>query len=698
MPSSLPTYREYQDAIQNPKSCFSNLDLQQSKPETDKLGLPRPRSGNFAVVFPLIHGSSKWAVRCFTTYHPDQEMRYQKISEYLKKQALPYTVGFEFIKQGIKVKGSWYPILKMEWAEGESLLKYIERNLGKPAEIQSLADKFYTLVCDLKKHGIAHGDLQHGNLLVVNGGFRLVDYDGMFVPGLEGMQSNEIGHPNYQHPLRNRNHFGHYLDNFSAWCIYISLLALAADPGLWNRISAGDEHICFRRKDFENPNSSQAIQTVEKIKNDRVQELFPLFKTIIYLPDVRQIPSLDGVATPEVVSVKPSEKTESIGPDWLRDHVKKPPVEVPMPSLFERAFAKALLLLVFLSFAFLLFSNFSDLRVAVPALLIVVGFTALLVIMSVRFRELPENAKKSKLSSELKELESESKKDEGELKKLEEDKKKTEQERDKKFNDIALKQRECAQKESNEIAQIDKDLRDTMDSITSKRKSLVNEEVTELATALRSIQTQYLLGKLSLHSIGTTSVPGIGQEMIRRLHANGIRTAADIASVQIVQTRYGRHTNVTAYIEVPGRGDVHVKGIGPMKAQALWAWKQQVENEIKPSVPQSLTSEQENAIKLKYFSKRQSLDAQEADAKRRAVNEKDACKLRFRREAEDLERQLSDATKSFAKRIEDLDKQIADMRRLLADKRWKRDMVELELKSYARFTFRSYVNRAFFHW
>jgi serine/threonine protein kinase len=195
---SLSTHREYQDAIQNPRSCFSHPELQLSRPETDKLGLPRPRSGNFAVVFPLVLGSNKWAVRCFTTYHPDQEMRYQKISQHLKQQALPYTVGFEFIKQGIKVKGSWYPILRMEWVEGESLLKYIERNLNKPAVIESLAEQFYRLVSDLRKCGIAHGDLQHGNIIVVNGGCRLVDYDGMFVPGLEGLASNELGHPNYQ--------------------------------------------------------------------------------------------------------------------------------------------------------------------------------------------------------------------------------------------------------------------------------------------------------------------------------------------------------------------------------------------------------------------------------------------------------------------------------------------------------------------
>lgn len=184
--------------------------------------------------------------------------------------------------------------------------------------------------------------------------------------------------------------------------------------------------------------------------------------------------------------------------------------------------------------------------------------------------------------------------------------------------------------------------------------------------------------------------------MTRRLHANGIRTAADIADVQIVQSGYGRHTNEIAYIEVPGRGNVHVEGIGPKKAQALLAWKQQVEKKITPYIAKSLTSAQENAIKSKYFSKRQSLDAQEADAKKRATIAKDACKAKFRKEQEDLERQLSEARKTFASKLEGLDKQIAEKRKYLSDKRWKTGMVELELKSYAPITFGSYSRRAFF--
>ncbi|MHC4507276.1 MAG: hypothetical protein ACYTFI_28745, partial [Planctomycetota bacterium] len=138
------------------------------------------------------------------------------------------------------------------------LSSYIERNLSKRRAIKALAAKWQEMIAALKDAGVAHGDLQHGNILVVGGEIRLVDYDGMYVPGLAGMMSNETGHPNYQHPHRSGAQFGPDLDNFSAWAIYVSLVALVADPTLWEKTTHGDEALIFRRADFEFPAQSRA--------------------------------------------------------------------------------------------------------------------------------------------------------------------------------------------------------------------------------------------------------------------------------------------------------------------------------------------------------------------------------------------------------------------------------------------------------
>jgi hypothetical protein len=114
-----------------------------------------------------------------------------------------------------------------------------------------LAAKFALMVKDLSVLGVAHGDLQHGNLLVTPGGeLKLIDYDGMYVPGLAQLGACEIGHVNYQSPARTMSSWGPYLDNFSAWIIYASLIALAIDPGLWPILhNDGDEALIFHKDD-----------------------------------------------------------------------------------------------------------------------------------------------------------------------------------------------------------------------------------------------------------------------------------------------------------------------------------------------------------------------------------------------------------------------------------------------------------------
>ena len=69
--------------------------------------------------------------------------------------------------------------------------------------IADFAGKFVRMVRDLSALNIAHGDLQHGNLLVTPSGEpKLIDYDGMFVPGLAKIGACEKGHVNYQSPTR----------------------------------------------------------------------------------------------------------------------------------------------------------------------------------------------------------------------------------------------------------------------------------------------------------------------------------------------------------------------------------------------------------------------------------------------------------------------------------------------------------------
>ena len=49
MPWPLP--QDYNEAIQSPASCFSDAELKLGEATTNAIGLPMPRSGNFADVY-----------------------------------------------------------------------------------------------------------------------------------------------------------------------------------------------------------------------------------------------------------------------------------------------------------------------------------------------------------------------------------------------------------------------------------------------------------------------------------------------------------------------------------------------------------------------------------------------------------------------------------------------------------------------
>jgi hypothetical protein len=252
----LPAADAYLQAIQHPSVAFADPELRQVRPEVGPLGLPRAISGNSAVVFPVRGVGGRSGVRCFTRLPPDLARRYEAISRHLAAHPLPYLVAFRFLPQGIRVGPEWFPVVHMAWVQGEHLDRFVAHHLRDPGALQALADAWARMLADLEGAGIAHGDLQHGNVLVRGGLPVLVDYDGMFVPELRGLPAPELGHPSYQHPARTPRDFDLGLDRFAGWVVWVTLLALAEEPRLWEELRGGEEGLLFHRRDFEDPDGS----------------------------------------------------------------------------------------------------------------------------------------------------------------------------------------------------------------------------------------------------------------------------------------------------------------------------------------------------------------------------------------------------------------------------------------------------------
>ncbi len=278
-----PTPQDYNEAIQLPQACFAEAELRRARVELNHLGLPRPMTGAFASVYRLSAGVSSWAVRCFLEQRDDTQERYEAIARALAGKGFSFFADFQFVERGIKIKSDWYPILKMEWIEGESLDQYLDRHVATPAKVVQLHRQFRDMVEHLRSAGIAHGDLQHGNILVSDEGLKLIDYDGMFVSELSGRSSHETGHRNFQHPKRANHHFFADLDNFSIWVIDLSLRALIVDPDLWKTFEGGDDCLLFRHKDFKDPDGSALFNTLISHRSKDLAQSARHFRDLIKL-------------------------------------------------------------------------------------------------------------------------------------------------------------------------------------------------------------------------------------------------------------------------------------------------------------------------------------------------------------------------------------------------------------------------------
>lgn len=293
--------------------------------ELDSFGLPRPNTGNFASVYKMENDGKCYAVRCFLTDVSAREERYKLISEFVMRDDLPYTVDFQYLPQGILVKGDWYPILRMEWVEGDTLDQFIEKHLHEPESLRRVAANFADMCRDLLRAGVAHGDFQHGNILVLpDGQLRLVDYDGFFVPAMEGWSANELGHRNYQHPQRNARNFDSNMDNFSSWVIYLSLIVLADSETHRRQFHAGDDALLFRQPDLQKPFASRVFQELFLVTDDAVRELT---NSVLWLLQAGSDAHIAlGTAAPSTVSFvaeisdKPAVNAVRNGPiEWWRD-------------------------------------------------------------------------------------------------------------------------------------------------------------------------------------------------------------------------------------------------------------------------------------------------------------------------------------------------------------------------------------------
>lgn len=256
-------------------------------------------SGNFAVVFRCLPATgSDLALRCLL-FPPSQDAaeRAAAVSEYLRHlpQKPDSFVGYRFVPDAIYAGNEWRAAYVMDWVAGDTLSKavYALVNDGDRGRLQAMSADVARMVTQMQEASIAHGDLQHENIMVLpTGDLRLVDYDSVYVPSLTGRGCLMVGVEGYAHPSyldrSTVRPFNAHMDTFSGLVLITSLRAIASDFSLFQRFT--QDNLFFRAEDFQAPAASPAFAALLSLGDAQLTALTNSLLAMCLDADKAQVP------------------------------------------------------------------------------------------------------------------------------------------------------------------------------------------------------------------------------------------------------------------------------------------------------------------------------------------------------------------------------------------------------------------------
>ena len=267
-----PLISEYLAAIREAKD---NLDkLSHLVPVLDKYGEPYRSSGAFAVVFKMKDEQTGkcYALKCFTEEQEGRAEAYRQIAEELEFVDSPYITSVKYLENEIFVdincENDEFPVLLMDWIEGETMETYVADNYTDTHAMSMLCYRFCKMAAWLRSQSFAHGDIKPDNIMVrPDGTLTLVDYDGMFVPAMKGQKSPTIGTKDFSHPLRTVDDFDETIDDFALASIALSLKAISLNPSLLQNYGASDR-LLFSAADYLNLSKSKTFAALQGLLAD----------------------------------------------------------------------------------------------------------------------------------------------------------------------------------------------------------------------------------------------------------------------------------------------------------------------------------------------------------------------------------------------------------------------------------------------
>ena len=305
-----PLISEYVRAMQDPAG---NLDqLAYLVPVLDDHGEPMRSSGAFAVVFKMKDESTgkEYALKCFTEDQEGRAEAYRQIADELESVDSTYVTSVKYLEKELFVDSNCdddeFPVLLMDWIDGETMDRYIAENLYDNYAMSMLCYRFCKMAAWLRSQPFAHGDIKPDNIMVrPDGSLTLIDYDGMFVPSMKGQTSPTIGTKDFSHPLRTKDDFDETIDDFALATIALSLKAISLSPSLFDEYGSSDR-LLFSADDYRDLSQSKLLTALKPLMTDsELNTLLSLF-LLAHATNTLSMDSfrLFSVSKPELIPVE----------------------------------------------------------------------------------------------------------------------------------------------------------------------------------------------------------------------------------------------------------------------------------------------------------------------------------------------------------------------------------------------------------
>lgn len=304
-----PLISEYIEAIKSAEDNFK--ELTNLRPVLGYDGLPIMNVGGFSVVFKMKdeRDGKFYALKCFTKEQEGRAEAYKQITEELKNVESSYLVSIHYCDKELYVDTKQtteteFPVLLMDWVEGQTLDKKLRGLIHRclitfermtfehfeyDYDLQLLTYRFSHLAMWLKRQPFAHGDLKPENILVrEDGSLVLVDYDGMYVPIMNGQKARELGSPDYRHPSRTEVDFNEHIDDFPLVSILLSLKAIALKPELLEQYGASDR-LLFSAQDYHDISQCALLKELYPSHSSELNILIGMLSIVLEKTNLKDV-------------------------------------------------------------------------------------------------------------------------------------------------------------------------------------------------------------------------------------------------------------------------------------------------------------------------------------------------------------------------------------------------------------------------